>query len=120
MDDKPEIKVQAEVPRKRPSETAIKEEAAIAENRYLQEDANRQDHTREQSVRNAVNIALRCAIVVGTLIACVFAATWAWHMLTPWPYLTPEQQATLNSLFTGGLISTLLTIAMQKMRGTKP
>lgn len=114
----PEIKVHAEKPSRMVSDAASKEEAAIGEDTYLEQDAAQQGHGRKQARLNAVNDAIVWFIRIGVCIVVAFIATWTWHILLPSSlhWLSTEQNQSLQSLLTGGILTTILTFAAEKIK----
>jgi hypothetical protein len=100
------------------NDLSLKEAQAFEDRNYF---ASKRDFElkQNQSIQRHINRALIAAIWVGFAFLLLFSFTWVWHKVLPWPWFEEAQIQTVNTMFTGGLISTLLTIAANSMRKRK-
>jgi len=95
---------------------AKKEALMIGGGLDLEADGKKQEHTRHQSFRNAVNTAT--IILFWVIASCLLVGilTYVWHMITPknWQYLDKEQLGELKTILVTAITSSALTQYVKK------
>ena len=82
---------------------AVTEQQEFADDK-LEKEARKLQHHRREGIRNIVHQSAMILIMVSVLILLLMMVIWAWHVLTPWGYLTEERLEDLrNMLFSGAL-----------------
>lgn len=95
---------------------AKKERAAIQGDDY-EEDGKKQDHRRNQGLKNVAYYGMYCLMWFGILLLITFVSIWAYHILSPscWHWLPKEGIDHIQTILFSGALSAALTLLGKKV-----
>lgn len=86
-------------------DSADEESRAFASERNLEKEAEESEHDRQEVFRKHLSRAALILFWLFFSIAVFMVMFWAWHLLTPWRFLTDEQLDDIQQLSSGGLVA---------------
>ena len=103
--------------KRKTNSTDLKADKALEEAKlHTQTDRVKKDHERDEKFRDAANKALIWAFRAITAGITVMGTIWFYHLLTPanWQWLTATQLGKIQSLLTGGVVTSVLVKYFEK------
>ena len=92
------------LPAETPDYKAKKEFHLLEKDRDLDQERKEGDHDRNELTKHWLAWVIRAMIVVAGIALIGGIGIWAWHLLTPWRWLTPVEISDLQKLVTSALL----------------
>ena len=93
---------------------ASKEQSDFADE-SLESDARILQHNRREGIRKWVHRVAIFLIVLAGIILSAMLITWAWHVMTPWPYLSEGKYDELKNMLFSAAIAAFVSDYAKKM-----
>lgn len=88
----------------------------LSEDQLKKEAANR-EHDRSEWFKDHFEILAMIGLYASFVVFLFVGGVWFWHLLTPWPFLNPDQVAAVQNIATGGIIATIATGHIKRRLG---
>lgn len=83
----------------------------------IEKEAATREHQRSEWFKDHFERLAIISLYAVFLIFLTVGGIWFWHLLTPWPFLTPEQVKAIQNIATGGIIASIATGHAKKRLG---